>query len=181
MDDNYINQIEDNIEDLPQEVKDFVFGKDMAVVKESLLEQIQNQALVDELSMNIDLFIFGSKTLDEINQQIESLPLDTPKKNAVRAIIGDKVIAELLLLVDVHQELDQESGNTLPGPTTLPTSNPSDLFSSLKSRLTEAKSIAPVARQIQAGPSTEKIGIITPPASTAPKPIIDPYREKPEK
>jgi hypothetical protein len=160
MDEKIFNEIEDQLEELPEEVKEFAFGGQLDAVNKELSDILQNEEQSLLLETNITLFIFGFKTIEELKQFIDSLPVVDEKKNTIKVTIQEKVINELLLL------LEEDEGETTTTPQIAP--SPSQMLETLKSRLTEAKSIAPSTRDLSITPAQLK-------------PVADPYREMPEK
>jgi hypothetical protein len=161
MNEDKYNEIEDQLEELPEEVMDFIFGGQLeAIIKElSGILQDEQQSLVME--SNLTLFLFGTKPLAELKQYIDTLSIPDEKKNTIRSIIQEKIINELLLLVGEDEEVGAPTN-----PQIAP--SPSQVLETLKSRLTEAKSTAPSTRDLSITPAQLK-------------PVADPYREMPEK
>lgn len=170
MDEEYQNEISENIEDLPQEVQAFIFGEDMNIVKKELVSQLQDQHMADELSMYIELFIFGEKDIEDVEEKIDSFAVDEIKKNAVKRLIQEKIIDELVLLVEARQELDQEQQAAPRAQESSPA--PINVLASLKNRLTQPGSIAPLIRPQQSANNQSA------PAASPQPPHTDLYREQ---
>lgn len=167
MNEEIANQIEDNFDELPSEVKEFVFGEGMDKVSAELAAIVTDEQQSLILKNNIYQYLLGVMRFEEINQFIDNLPTEDEKKITIKKIIQEKIIDELLLLMEVHQDME---GDTQPKAVPVEQApNPSQVIESLRGRLTEARSIAPSSRNLSVNPTTQ----------TA-KPSIDPYREMPE-
>jgi hypothetical protein len=162
MNEDIFNELDDKLEELPEEVQEFIFGGELDNRHKEMADILQNEQQSLELETNLTLFLFGAKSLTELKEFINTLPIADEKKNAIRTIIQEKVINELLLLTEIPEDTPVDT----PTVTTAP--SPAQVLETLKSRLTEAKSIAPTVRDHSI-------------ASVSSKPIVDPYREMPEK
>lgn len=168
--DYYPSEIEENIEDLPQEVRDFIFGEGMQSVRVLLGAQLQDQDLLERLCMSIELFLFGIEGVETMEACIDALPIEEIKKETIKTIIQKHVIEELILLVEVREELTLEKqGNDLKKEEKI-------VFANLKSKLSQATTIAPIIRPRAS--VIEKKPLFETPTHTEEK--RDPYREIPE-
>lgn len=172
MDEEQKSNIEEAIEEFPKEVGDFVFGAGMESVKEKITRAVQNNKEYSVSVMNeLFLFLCGLTPDQKLVQTIDALPVSEESKTEVKRIIQQDVIDALILLTEVHEELDL--GTTTEAPPKGGSSSSGVALDTLRARLTSAGTIAPIART--AG-DISKGGSIT---STAPQ--ADPYREHIEK
>lgn len=174
MDEETLNEFESAIEDLPEEVSDFLFGEEMQLVKEDIAKLIGNPEVSAAFENTLMFFLLGESPQEELDQALNTLPLDDTKKTALRSLIQEKVFDALLLLVEVHTEIDKEAGK--PTTETPSAPSPADVLDRLKERLVETKVVAPITREHV--PDSEK-GILKETDTIAPPKEIDPYREMP--
>lgn len=166
-----IDIIEDS-NDLPEEVLDFIFGKKMEEIKKELLSLVQDQKVLETLVMEIDMVVFGEKDVEELDRAINRLLLDEKKQFSVKKIVAEKIIGEIILLVDTHIEMLQEAPSSIQTTSAQNAPSPAQVLESLKARLTQPNTtpLAPrrttLEKPLTTNQSTEK--------------IIDPYREKPQ-
>jgi hypothetical protein len=146
-----------------------VFGKMDALSKEfSLLEKLDNfldtlqhqQSLNDERLLVIDglitMFLTKQQTEPQLYYSLREQLILTETEEVVQNVIAE-----------TKRYLQEVLGDKATGVASAPT----DVLSSLKSRLTTSTSIAPAVRELPPAPK--------PAAPTTPsgKPKLDPYRE----
>ncbi len=172
MDDTFETIFEEQLELLPDEVQDFLFSDSftatIAEIKKSLPSEQERVAIHKEILM----FLAGARTMDELGAAIEDLSLPEETHLKIVSLIKEKIVDELLLTIEVVSELE----NGLPVPPTpkegeQDAPSPAQVLESLKMRLTQKSSIAPVARQ-QITPKQVQ-------QSEQEKPAVDLYREIP--
>lgn len=170
MDDDLITRIEEGVEDLPEEVTDFLFGEEMEAFKRTLAALIAQPEVVTDLANDLVLFAAGTISYDDIRTKVASLSLSEEQKTTVLTTIQEGFIDELLMFVEVHGELEEEGTKE---PVVVPnTITPDQSFAMLKERFVQAKTIAPII-QPEKTPLPETVSEKT---TTAP----DPYRERVE-
>jgi len=178
MDEEKINQIEEVLEDYPDEVRRFVFGEEMETIKKKLSDIAEGERTGTEIFNDVMLYLLGVFSVEDVVKKIDSLSLPQEKKQEIKVVIQRDVIEELLLLIEVHEEMEGETLPTTPPVTPKPTTQTVDLMETMKNRLTRSSTIAPAARELGAGGITQVTKKdFTPP--TPPRPI-DPYREIPK-
>ena len=148
MNEEFADNLEENIEEVPQEVRDFIFGADFKVIKNQLIQNIDNELERLEFSNMLMFFLLGSKTAEEFNLYIQSLTISADKKELIKKSIRENIVDEILLLIEVHQEMDQE-GNTDSTSITQPVIKPTPAVTSLTAladRLKQSSSSVPSTR-----------------------------------
>ncbi len=170
MDETLITQVEENVDDLPEEVSDFITGDEIILVKEELVRHISKQEEEDLINNNIIFFLLGGISMGELRSSIATLSISEEEKLVVAQIIQERVINELLLTMDVHKELEgSENKDAIKSS--------SNILTRLNETLTTPATLAPTKREY----GTEKTGLPISPSEPSTKPLIDPYREMPEK
>ena len=169
MDEEMINQIEDNVEDLPQEAKDFIFGDDFETVSQELSLLLTNENEKKDLPNEIMLFLFGTRTIEELVSYIGSLTTTDENKQKIKEVIDEKIINELSLLIEVNKEIDDEAGEGITNPENKKNSIP---LTSLADRLKQASIAAPAKRDYSLN---QKPGGVS--GTETPGHTIDPYHE----
>ncbi|MEO5646304.1 MAG: hypothetical protein ABIO57_00850 [Candidatus Paceibacterota bacterium] len=201
MDEDTINDIEGYVQDIPEEVKEFIFGDEFEAVKNELSMLVASEAEKIDLPNEVLLFLFGTRTKDELISYISTLITPEVNKQKIKEVIDKKVIAEILLLIDVYKDLDHnlsQKTEDVPIPKTLSTSlASSSSLTSLAERLKQSSMSSPTTRNytLQKGTVPDNLPItepgVTAPADTAQVPVsmqkpveatapthtIDPYHE----
>ncbi len=173
MDDTFETLFEDKLDTVPEEVINFLFGEGLATALEAinaLIEKEEDRVMIEK---EILLFVVGEHTTEELAESIAALPIPDEKKDEVLALIKVNFVDELLTLVEIHDELEKKITPVTPAlAEKKDTPRSPQMFDALKQRLTEAKTIAPIAKQ--------GIGIVGESKKEASVPgRIDPYRELP--
>ncbi len=170
MDQESINEIEGNADNLPQEVKDFIFGDGYEKVSKELSSLVINENEKIDLPNEIILFVIGIKTSDDLISYVSALTTTQENKEVIKKIIDEKVINELLLTIEVSEEIDNEKrGDILvipkpPAPIAL---------TALTDRLKQSSIVGPVKHGYDAETSKTSVS----PIIEKPIPSIDPYHE----
>lgn len=173
MNEEGIDKIEENIEDLPQEVKDFIFGHALKSVKDELAQYLKEESDILELENNLDFFLIGSLDFEELVESINKLKIEESAKTAIKTIVQEKIFNELILLIKANEELENTSESVTENAP-----SPADLLARLnqnkitptvfdKSKKERGEKIAPTPLQGELD-------------STRPEGYVDPYREIPE-
>lgn len=180
MDKELIDNIEENIKDLPEEVSDFIFLGALDSVLEEICLFIKDEKEKLLIKNDITFFLLGSLEPEILNSHINSLNIPEEDKTKIKELFQEKIISELSLLIEVHQEMEGSSTeeksidiNQVPGDAPTPT----QALESIKERLSQSTKIAPTKRDY----SLEKTEDSAPSVQNISKPSIDPYREIPEK
>jgi hypothetical protein len=170
MDQELSQTIDENIENLPEEVNDFMFGKDLEEVLNEItaLTDRDNEKL--SLRNDINFFLLGITPMEDIITHINGLSVSDEKKIAIKKLIQEKIVNELVLLTEVYEDMDK----TIQASTPM---TPSSALTNLQSRLTQPTMIMPVKRDL----SPDATPAAAPSVSVPTKPAIDPYRELPDK
>ena len=161
-----IEKIENNTAELPDEVRDFIVGDDFKAVREKINEFIPSQEKRGELRVILLMFLLGLKTLEDLETSIDSLPVEAATKEKIKIIIVEEIINELLLLIDVHKEIDG-------GDSTEETDKKTDqnnALATLGDRLKQATIITPSTRDQSMARTVPAVEVKT----------TDQYREMPE-
>lgn len=169
MDETLLTTVEENFEDTPDEVTDFIFGDEFNTVKEEFSKYLEKDEEKIGLSNMLKLFLFGAKTIDELSDYIDKLSTTDEKKGLIKKTVQEKVIDELLLLIEVHEEMDKKVD------TNTDTAKIINPLTSLSDRLKQASIATPTKRDyINKTPSAPEINNIT---NTPTRATIDPYHE----
>lgn len=171
MDEEQYNDIDAIVDDVPGEVQDFLFGEDMEQVFRSLDSIIQNSRVSEDLRINLEQVILGIKSIDDLDVFIKTLPLSQDQQVAIRHVIQNDVFDELLTLTSAADEAEQKQNDMQDLTARIDAPSPADVLETIRSRLTEAKTIAPSARSVDVAPTP-----VVPP--TEEKKPLDPYREE---
>jgi hypothetical protein len=148
MDEEQAQKIEDSIEDIPQEVRDFIFGDGLKTVKEKILDQIDDPEQKIEFSNMLMLFLLGGKTAEDLVKYIDTtLSVSPEKKLAIKSDIQNNIVDEIIAIVEANQEIDEEikKSDEKPVVTILKNNTPAPL-TSLTDRLKQA-TIAPSVKR----------------------------------
>lgn len=170
MNEEWLNNLEDSIEDFPDEVRDFIFGDELKEVKEDLGKQVTTEQQKLQLNNMLMFFLLQGKTEKELNDFIETLEVTDDQKLAIRAIIQEKIINELILIIEANNELAQESSGEKEGSV-----KNKNGYDSLADRLKQAtiatsgKSDRVFNKNSSSGPGSI--------SDTVPVRAIDPYHE----
>ncbi len=162
MNEEILNTIEEDAADVPQEVKDFIFSDTFDGIKNEILKIIDKEDERLQFSNAILFFLFGGILEQQLDYTIRGLTIEDSKKEIIRKLIKEKVIDEILAIIEASEEIDKESTENPVATTPTP-------LSSLADRLKQASIAAPVKRDYS-----------LPSANEAPvsKPAIDPYHEQ---
>jgi hypothetical protein len=176
MDEEMINQIEDNVEDLPDEVKDFIFGVDFETISQELVSLLNNETEKKDLPSEVMLFLFGVRTKEELISYISTQTTSDENKQKIKVIIDEKIIDELILLIDVYKDFDKEleKEDENVEVKTIPSK-----LSSLSDRLKQASITTPAKRDYSLNRPSVGNSVVDN-LSDAPSPTshtIDPYHE----
>lgn len=174
MNEEQLNTIEETIQDIPEEVKDFIFGQEMESVKNEINTHLETDEQRTEISNRIMFFLLGAIEMEELSKTIDSVSITEEKKGFIKTLIQEKIIDELLLIIEAHKEIDEESVPTITSAPTAPT--PTEVLANLGARLSKSSVIVPSKRDY----SMDKPQAIELSVENS-KPTIDPYRELPEK
>jgi len=159
---------EENMEELPEEVSDFIFGDGLEDAINKIGELLdKNQEQKEHIYNDLTFFLLGTESFETVMSYINSLPVTDQKKIDIKKIIQEDIIDELQLLMEVHNELE---GKQIPSSVI----TPSDMLTRLNQTLVKPTMLAPTKRDHSIGEPS----IAQAPNET---PSIDPYRELPEK
>lgn len=172
MDDQLEKKIEDNIEDLPREVSDFIFGDQMEKVMTEIGGLLENNPDQKEHIQNdITFFLLGVYPFEDMVSYIDSLNVEVQTIDSIKTIIQEKILDELQLLMEVHQEIETgETAQLNNAPS------PAELLARLNQNIIKPTVLAPAKRDRIDPLSAEPTA-----APVKPEGFIDPYRELPEK
>ncbi|MES2224782.1 MAG: hypothetical protein V4478_02225 [Patescibacteria group bacterium] len=165
MNDDLINNLEENIEELPEEARGFIFGDGLKNAEAEIFKNIDLAEEKLKISNMIKFYLLDIKSLQDLSDLILSLTINKEKKVAVAKMIKEDIIDELILLSEVHEEIDREAGSVTA------TISPNSL-ASLSDRLKQASIATPLKRDYSL--NTEKTAA---PAHETPSRAIDPYHE----
>ncbi len=180
MDEDLINKIEENSKDLPEEVSDFMFFGPLDLVLEKICLLINNEEEKVLIKNDITFFLLGSVEIETLNSHIESLKTTEENRGEIKRIFQEDIISEILLLLEVNQEMEGSSLESLEvnsDQNTQQAPSPAQALESIKERLSQSTKITPTKRDY----SMEKAENSNPSVQNITKPTIDPYREIPEK
>jgi hypothetical protein len=175
MDEEDINEIVENADNLPQEVKDFIFGDVYEDISKELSSLVVNETEKNDLPNEVILFVIGIKTSEDLISYVSSLTTAQENKERIKKIIDEKVILDLLLTIEVNEEIDSEAATE--DTTTLKPDIPIAL-TSLADRLKKASIAAPAKRDYSALQSPTTMTEPSIQTETPVKPVIDPYHEQ---
>ncbi len=176
------NTIENNIEELPQEVSDFIFEEGLEKVVSEIGTLLNNSEQTEHIYNDVTFYLLGTSTLEEVVGYIDGLPISIETKNKIKTIIQEKVIDELQLLIEVSSEMDSLAPSIVPAKSVSSDSiaRMSQTFTTpitltpTKRVYTETPAVQPPLRQGSAGQAKPLAEAI--PASDASK-KVDPYLE----
>ncbi len=175
MNEELAQTIDENIENLPPEVSDFIFGEGLESVLNEIVALVQNNEATLRLKNDVTFFLLGITPIEDVITYIDTLSIPDDKKLVIKKLVKEKIIDELLLLIEVHEEMDKTTQVSNTSTETGSKTSPSPALISLQSRLTQSNMIMPVKRDL----SPDSTPSAAPSVPT--KPLIDPYRELPEK
>lgn len=177
MTEEQITTMEETLQDTPEEVKDFIFGEEMLSVKNEINTHLETDEQRAEVSSQIIFFLLGGIEIEELTNTINTLSIADEKKGTIKTLIQEKIIDELLLIIEARQEIDAESGPVTTPVSSAPT--PTEVLATLSTRLSQSSVIVPSKRDYStAAPITS---VPEKPTVQNITPSIDPYRELPEK
>lgn len=169
-----INNIDEYIEDLPEEVRSFIFGPELKNIKNVIAQFIKNNDEQILLENTLDFYLIGLNSFEDLVNVIDNLQNSDEDKESIKSIIQEKILDELVLLIQANIELenpsDQQQIKTVGAPS------PSDLLERLnKNQLTPTVFSKNEKKEPIASNTTKESS----PNPTAPA-RVDPYREIPE-
>ena len=187
--------IDEKFLELPQEIQDFLLGDDFAAAAKEINELFADKTQQSVLKMIITMFFIDDAAYTQMFADIiEKLSGgDTALKQKAAMIFAQKIVAPMVLLLEVHQEMASDAQaaeiaarpiKTMPSDISYPqhelleieapAANPAQGFS-LASKMTMPGVVAPIAsvgQKFVPGPQA-------PIAPSAPRTAADPYREMP--
>lgn len=171
-------KVDNTIEDLPEEVSDFMFGGQLDDVVSEISTLIEKPEEKLKIENDITFFLLGITSAQELNIHIDNLSITEEHRDKIKTIIQEKVANEIALIMEVHEEMDSpnlttESVDSSNAPS------PLQAMASIQERLTKPTTVAPITRDysVTRAPETS-----TPKVDMAPRtPSMDMYREAPDK
>lgn len=167
-------KIEDAMEELPEELRSFLFDGEFDAVFETYKSNFSDQEKFVGLKNKTLEFILGVIPITELKIVIENSTGDAQLVDKLKKDIQGKVIDEILLLLQVHSEMENKTTTEVTSQSNIAPS-PSDILARLNQNLTKPTTLAPTKREYVA-PSPASSPTIEPTA----KPVTDPYREIPQ-
>ncbi len=155
------NQIDEALETIPEELYSFLFGGEFDVFFDSYKPKFQNEDVLTDIRNKTLQFILGITPLVEVKTTIEQNISTKELAAELKLGIQQHIIDEILTILEVHRDME----NT-PSPIKDKVSN---VIKHLTDPLITPTTTAPIKREY--GDS----------APAAAKPVVDPYREIPEK
>lgn len=164
-------KIDGALEDLPEEVSEFMFQGDLDAVIEEVSSLLESPDEKKRIANDLTFFLLGTTTKDELDTLINTLTTSPEKKLQVQSIIQEKIINELEYRLSTEEEVIQNTSieKSVSAPS------PVEALAMIKDRLSKPNTITPTKRDY----SNELVA--EPTISEAPTGIksVDPYRELP--
>jgi hypothetical protein len=113
MNEDFAKKIDDNIEDLPGEVSDFIFGEGLEKALVDITDFLETPEQKQEIKNDITFYLLGVTAIDEIVEYIDSLKIPDERKLEIKKKIQEEVIDELLLIIEANRELEADAKNPI--------------------------------------------------------------------
>lgn len=165
-------KIDDAMEELPEELRSFLFDGEFEKVFEPYKKDFPDQEKLIGIKNRTLEFILGIIPITELKIVIENSTNNTQLIDTLKKDIQEKIVDEILLLFQIHSEMESKTYSNKAKIETAP--SPADVLARLNQNLTKPTILAPTKREYST-PPTPTITNIEP----ATKPAIDPYREIP--
>lgn len=165
-----IKKIDEAIETLPEEVRSFLFDGEFAAVFEPYKTKYADQEKFLGIKNKTLECILGVAQVAEVKSYVEQHTQDKQLADALKKDIQEKIIDEILLLIEVYQEM--QGVQQIPQTNTV---GHQVAMNRLSQSFTTPTTITPTKRVYTDLPSTSSSSAPSP--ST--KPAVDPYRIDP--
>lgn len=157
---------------LPEEARDFILSDTYSKAVKEICSLLSLEEERISLEKAILLFLVGEYSIEDLAESIATLSADDSTKNNILLNIKEKIVDELLLTIEVVSELEDKNSSPDISEKVQNAPSPTQVLESLKSRLTQTSTIAPIAR--------DHTLTKQPPQTPEEKPSVDPYRELPQ-
>jgi hypothetical protein len=161
-----IKKIDAAMENLPEEIRSFLFDGEFDAVFDVYKKNFSDEETFIGLKNKTLEFVLGVIPMTDLKLTIEHSTANKELVTTLKKEIQEKIINELLLILEVHAEMNKE----------IPQQEQSTVSSTILSRLQESftkpTSLAPTTRDHSALPASA-------PTPSTPR-AIDPYRELPD-
>ncbi len=170
------DKIEKAVADTPVEVLNFMWGDAYAIIMDAMQKTLSLTDIQKEKvgSLGQDLLL-GLKNMENITEELVTImPAETVMK--VLFILDSEVITRAENITEYFSPDPDEALGDVPQKQSVQDAPQQDILESLKAKLIQPATIAPVARDHSMGSAA------TPPQNTPgtkPSAVFDPYREKP--
>lgn len=173
--DQEIDTIEQSFEEIPEEVKAYIYSSSFTKPFQALcLSESLSQEEAEKLKISLYSYISQIETEEDLLIAINSISKNIESNQKMIDWVRENVIEKILTLV-TEAYVNEEGGEESEGTSTETLPSPSKMsLSSIQERLSQNTTITPIKRDY----SIEKIPEATP--TPSPTAVSDPYREMPQ-
>ena len=161
-----LKKIDDAMENLPEEIRSFLFDGEFDAVFEVYKKEFSDEETFIGLKNKTLEFVLGVIPMTDLKLTIEHSTANKELVTTLKKDIQEKIINELLLIIEVHAEMNKEIPDQEKGTAS------TTILSRLQESFAKPTSLAPTTRDHSTLPTSA-------PAASTPRPI-DPYRELPD-
>lgn len=171
-----LQKIDDVMEELPEEIRSFIFDGEFDAVFESLKGTYPENTKLNDVKTKTLQCVLGVVPIKELKVFIEEYTPSPEVADIFKREIQEKIIDEILLIIEVHKEMNGKK----------PVSETDTTLTRISQSFTTPTTLTPTKRTYTNLPTTTKETSV----STANKPLsealpltpthIDPYRELPD-
>lgn len=170
MDIDITQQIDEALETLPREAKDFLYK---GAFTQAITDIGQTYHLTEDQKKGLDYHVTQLILLlerrNDIISYIQTLSLSSEDQQKLLLDIEQKIVMPLIVATNYIEEGIEEE-EKLEEKILVEAPSPSDILKTIEDRLKEAKITAPVARKVEELPSSSEKSVTDN--------TIDPYREQ---
>ncbi|MCC6199046.1 hypothetical protein IT401_02450 [Candidatus Nomurabacteria bacterium] len=189
--DTELQTTEESFEHIPTEVKEYIYGDEFTAALSGLCT---SQRLTEEETVLFRGTLYGyiaqTSSEEDLLERIRAISKDPTMNQTfiswVKEHVSDKIV-QLVTDAYVDQEIvdDEEREESMAQgekivPAQIIALQPDNVMESLRTRMTQSATIAPIVRSVTTPSRTSESPSSATPTTPAPAQHIDPYRELPE-